>query len=204
MVLDLRLRTVKDRALGPIAESLAGRIAPLTLSVISMLLCVGAGVLAWQSAPALAVLCWLTGRLLDGLDGPVARSSGQDSDVGGYADLLLDTIGYAAIPLGVAAGAGDLRHWAIAAALLATFYVNTVSLLLLSAILEKRSNGKAHSAETTTVTLPPALIEGTETIVLFALALAIPAWADTFFIIMALGVVVSVLQRASAARRLLM
>jgi len=202
-VLDLRLRTVKDRALGPIAKSLAGRVTPLTLSVIGMILCVGAGVLAWQSAPGLAVLCWLTGRLLDGLDGPVARSSGQDSDVGGYADLLLDTIGYAAIPLGVAAGAGDLRHWAIAAALLATFYVNTVSLLLLSAILEKRSHGTAHSGETTTITLPPALIEGTETIVLFTLALAIPAWADTVLVVMALGVVVSVLQRSSAARRLL-
>jgi phosphatidylglycerophosphate synthase len=202
-VLDLRLRTVKDRALGPIAGSLAGRVAPLTLSVIGMFLCVGAGVLAWQSAPAMAVFFWLAGRLLDGLDGPVARSSGRDSDIGGYADLLLDTIGYAAIPLGVAAGADDLRHWAIAAALLATFYVNTVSLLLLSSILEKRSHGQAQSGETTTVTLPPALIEGTETILFFTLALAIPAWADTVFVVMALGVATSVLQRAGAARRLL-
>ena len=202
-MLDLRLRIVKDRALAPIAESLASRVSPLTLSVTSMLLCVAAGVLAWQSAPALAVLCWLTGRLLDGLDGPVARSSGQDSDVGGYADLLLDTIGYAAIPLGVAAGASDAHHWAIAAVLLATFYVNTVSVLLLSAILEKRSIGKAHFGETTTITLPPALVEGSETILIFTLALAIPAWADTVFVVMALGVVVSVLQRAGTARRLL-
>ena len=202
-MLDLRLRIVKDRALAAIAESLAGRVSPLTLSVTSMLLCVAAGVLAWQSAPALAVLCWLTGRLLDGLDGPVARSSGQDSDVGGYADLLLDTIGYAAIPLGVAAGAGDAHHWAIAAVLLATFYVNTVSVLLLSAILEKRSIGKAHFGETTTITLPPALVEGSETILIFTLALAMPAWADTVFVVMALGVVVSVLQRAGTARRLL-
>ncbi len=202
-MLDLRLRTVKDRVLGPVAASLAGRVAPLMLSVIGMLLCVGAGVLAWQSAPLLAVSCWLAGRLLDGLDGPVARSRGRESDIGGYADLLLDTIGYAAIPLGVAAGANDLRHWAVAAVLLATFYVNAVSLLLLSSILEKRSYGRAHSGETTTVTLPPALIEGTETIVFFTLALAIPAWADTVFVVMAIGVVVSVLQRAAAARRLL-
>jgi hypothetical protein len=33
--------------------------------------------------------------------------------------------------------------------------------------------------------------------------LAIPAWADTIFVVMALGVVVSVLQRVAAARRLL-
>ena len=202
-MLDLRLRIVKDRALAPIAESLAGRVSPLTLSVASMLLCVAAGVVAWQSAPALAVLCWLTGRLRDGLDGPVARSSGQDSDVGGYTDLLLDTIGYAAIPLGVAAGASDAQHWAIAAVLLATFYVNTVSVLLLSAILEKRSIGKAHFGETTTITLPPALVEGSETILIFTLALAMPAWADPVFVVMALGVVVSVLQRAGTARRLL-
>jgi phosphatidylglycerophosphate synthase len=202
-VLDLRLRSVKDRLLGPVAGSLAGRVAPLSLSVVGALLCVGAGVLAWQAAPIPAVICWLTGRLLDGLDGPVARQDGRASDIGGYADLLLDTIGYAAIPLGVAAGGGELRDWAISSVLLATFYVNTVSLLLLSSILEKRSIGAAQSGEATTVTLPPALIEGTETIVLFSVALAVPGWANTVFIVMAAGVGLNVLQRVASASRLL-
>lgn len=194
---------MKDRVLGPLASFLAGRVAPLTLSAMGLVLSIGAGICAWQSAPIPAVSCWLGGRLLDGLDGPVARAGGRDSDAGGYADLLFDTIGYAAVPLGVAAGAGDLRHWTIVAVLLATFYVNTVSLLLLSSIMEKRSNGRAQSGETTTVTLPPALIEGTETIVFFTLALAVPVWADTVFLVMAVGVGINVVQRTIAARRLL-
>ena len=202
-MLDLRLRSVKDRLLGPIAGALDGRVAPLTLSLLGAVFCVSAGLLAWQTAAIPAVICWLVGRLLDGLDGLVARRSSSASDIGGYADLVLDTVGYAAIPLGVAAGAGETADWTVSAVLLATFYVNAVSLLLLSSILEKRSVGAAHSAESTTVTLPPALIEGTETILLFTVALAMPAWANTIFILMAAGVGCSVLQRVAAARRLL-
>ncbi len=202
-MLDARLRSLKDRLLSPLVAVLVGRVKPLTLSICGMVLCVGAGVLAWQSRPVLAVVCWLGGRLLDGLDGPVARRTESASDFGGLADFVLDTIGYAAVPLGVAAGADDLGTWTIVAVLLATFYVNAVSLLMLSSVLEKRGQGAAHAAESTTVTLPPALIEGAETIVLLALALAVPAWADVVFVAMAVGVGIGVVQRVASARRLL-
>jgi len=202
-VLDLRLRTAKDRLLDPVAGRLAGRIAPLALSLAGAALCVGAGILAWQRLTPIAVACWLAGRLLDGLDGPVARRRASASDFGGFVDLVLDTIGYVAVPLGLAAGAADTRNWTITAVLLATFYVNAVSLLMLSAILEKRAAGAGRRGEVTTVTMPTALIEGTETIVLFSLALALPQWSDEVFAVMAIGVVVGVAQRWAAARRLL-
>ena len=202
-MLDLRLRSTKDHLLDPVAERLGGRVRPLALSLTGAALCVGAGVLAWQRLAPIAVACWLAGRLLDGLDGPVARRQGTASDLGGFVDLVLDTIGYAAIPLGLAAGADDTRSWAIAAVLLATFYVNAVSLLMLSAILEKRAVGASHQGETTTVTMPTALIEGTETIVAFTVALAVPQWANGVFVVMATGVMLGVGQRWGAARRLL-
>jgi phosphatidylglycerophosphate synthase len=202
-VFDLRLRSVKDRTLAPIARRLSRRVAPLTLSVAGAVLCIGAGVLAWQQIAPAAVACWLAGRLLDGLDGPVARSRGTASDFGGFADLVLDTVGYAAVPIGLAAGAADVTSWTISAVLLATFYVNAVSLLMLSSVLEKRSTGARQSGESTTVTMPSALIEGTETIVLFTVALAVPQWANAVFVAMAIAVGVGIVQRTMAAHRLL-
>ena len=202
-MLDLRLRAVKDRTLTPIASRLSRRVAPLTLSVVGAVLCVTAGVLAWQHVAPAAVACWLIGRLFDGLDGPVARNRGTASDFGGYADLVLDTIGYAAVPIGLAAGAGDVTNWTITAVLLATFYINATSLLMLSSVLEKRAAGARQQGESTTVTMPAALIEGTETIVLFTIAIAVPNWANTVFVAMALAVCVGVVQRTMNARRLL-
>ena len=200
---DLRLRSVKDRTLAPVARRLSRRIAPLTLSVAGAILCIGAGVLAWQQVAPAAAACWLAGRLLDGLDGPVARNRGTASDFGGFADLVLDTVGYAAIPIGLAAGAADVTSWTITAVLLATFYINAVSLLMLSSVLEKRAAGARQQGETTTVTMPPALIEGTETIVVFTVALAVPQWANAVFVVMAIAVGVGIVQRTVAARRLL-
>ncbi len=197
------LRVAKDRALAPVASRLQRRVAPLTLSVVGAVLCIAAGVLAWQHVAPAAVACWLIGRLLDGLDGPIARGRGTASDFGGFADLVLDTIGYAAIPIGLAAGAGDVTSWAIAAALLATFYVNAVSLLMLSSVLEKRAAGAGERGESTTVTMPSALVEGTETIVIFTIALAVPQWANAAFVAMGSAVCFGVVQRSLAARRAL-
>lgn len=173
------------------------------MSFAGAVLCVGAGVLAWQQYAPTAVACWLLGRLLDGLDGPVARARGTASDVGGFADFVLDSVGYAAVPVGLAAGAADITGWAITSLLLATFYVNAVSLLMLSSILEKRAVGARQQGETTTVTMPPALIEGTETIAIFTVALAVPQWADAVFVAMAVAICVGIVQRSVAARNLL-
>ena len=174
-----------------------------TFTVVGFILCLGAAVAAWRELPTAAVTAWLLGRAFDGLDGAVARASGTAGDRGGYADILLDTIGYAAVPIGIAFGADDVATWRIVAVLVAAFYVNSVSWLMLSALLEKRSAGSDATGEYTSVTMPPGLIEGAETIVLFAIALAVPAIAPVVFMLMTIGVTIGVLQRAAAARRLL-
>ena len=75
----------------------------------------------WMArAAVLALGLWLVNRLLDGLDGTLARRSGRQSERGAYADILADVIVYAAIPLGIAAGQDDRAAWIAAGALLAT------------------------------------------------------------------------------------
>jgi hypothetical protein len=51
--------------------------------------------------------------------------------------------------------------------------------------------------------MPAGLVEGAETIVAFTIALAFPAAAPAVFVVMTLGVVVGVIQRAMLAHRLL-
>lgn len=199
-MLDHRLRPFKERALRPIAALLVRHVPAGALTVMSFVLCVGAGVAAWREQSVVAVVCWLTGRLLDGLDGATARASGSVSDAGSYADFLLDSIGYAAVPIGIAFGAGDIATWQVVGLLLASFYINTVSLLMLSALLERR-HASSEFVGQTSVVLPKGLVEGTETIVFFTVALAFSSIARTVFIVMTFGVAISVIQRSVVAQR---
>jgi len=202
-VFDLRLRHVKERAVSPLVDRMPRAVTPRLLTLTGFILCVAAAAAAWQVWSAIAVACWLACRTLDGLDGAVARHRGTASDLGGYGDVLLDSVGYAMNPLGVAFGADDPTTWTVTAVLIATFYVNSASWLMLSALLEKRAHGTVERGESTSVTMPAGLIEGAETVVIFTVALAVPSIAVWCFGAMAIGVAISVIQRAVAAKSVL-
>ena len=194
-MLDARLRPVKERLLGPVTASIA-TVAPAdAVTGVALAVTLASAALAWADRPSLALVAWLLGRLLDGMDGPIARHRGEASDWGGYLDIVADTVGYAAVPIGVALGIDRTSGWVTVAVLLGTFFVNTISWAFLAAVLEKRGAGASATGEMTTVTMPPALVEGTETIVLFSLFVALPALAPLIFALMAAMVSVNVLQR---------
>ncbi len=197
-MLDRSLRPHKTRLLAPLAAGLES-VPPLAITAGGLAIgLTGAGLAAAGRWP-LALAAWLLSRLADGLDGEVARRTGQGSDRGGYLDLLADTAVYAALPLGVAAGVGTEAAWVAAAALVASFYLNVVSLTLLAAVLEKRSAGAAARGEPTTTTLPPGLIEGTETVLFLSLLLLAPGWAVPLMGLMAVAVMATALDRARRA-----
>jgi phosphatidylglycerophosphate synthase len=220
-MLDSAMRPVKDRLLAPVARTPIGRLPPVTISVVGLAASIGAALAAWQSIPVLAVALWLFGRVADGLDGAVARASGRSSDIGGLLDFVFDTIGYAVIPLGIAFGIDERGTWIATAVLLATFYLNAVSLGYVAALLEKRGHPPGSSAKCepssaeprstahvsahgrsateraspTSAVLPRGLVEGTETIVFFTLALAFTAAAATIWWVMAVAVLITALER---------
>lgn len=200
-VLDRRLRHRKEVLLGPLAGRLSGTVSPIALTVLAFVVTLGAAGAAWAGLPALAVAAWLLGRVVDGLDGAVARASRRSSDLGGYLDVVLDTVGYALVPLGVALWLDTRAGWIALGLMLAAFYANAVSWAYLSAVLEKRARGADREGELTSVTMPPALVEGTETIVVFAVFLAVPRWAPAVFSAMAVATSVGVVQRVVWARR---
>ena len=125
--------------------------------------------LGWYPAALVAIV---VNRLLDGLDGALARRRGL-TDAGGFLDIALDFLFYALVPFGFALAAPAEN--ALAAAWLLFAFIGTGSSFLAFAALAAKHNidnpGYAHKS----FYYVGGLTEGTETIVLFVLCCLFPA-----------------------------
>lgn len=202
-MLDKRLRQVKEQMLAPVARWCGEDVTPIQITLMSGIVGILSAVAGWQGLYVIGLGLWLLNRVLDGLDGTVARLFNQQSDIGAYIDILVDDTVYALVPFGIAVSIGTLSVYLALIFMLATFYVNTVSWAYLSALLEKRNRGAIASGEMTTVTMPDGLIEGTETIIFFALFFLLPHSLIHLFVIMGVLVIVTIIQRLIWALRYL-
>ena len=187
----------------PLARLIERRVSPSTVTVASFVaggVCV-AFLLADMVWAALAF--WVVNRILDGLDGVVARRTGRVTDFGGYLDIVLDFVVYAAVPLAIAYGSARLAY--PCALLLGAMYVNGATWMYLAAILEKRGRVGAAAGRPTSVVMPAGIVEGTETIVLYTIMIVVPGWRVTLFLIAAAlilaGAALRFLQGLRALRR---
>jgi phosphatidylglycerophosphate synthase len=131
-----------------------------------------AGAIAFQHyLPGLALL--LISRLMDGLDGAVARAT-HPTDRGGFLDITLDFLFYAAIPLAFALA--DPATNALPAALLLTAFIGTGSSFLAFAIVAEKRGLSDTALPDKSFYFLGGLTEATETIVAFAAMCLWPAW----------------------------
>ena len=167
-MLDRPIRPLID----PVLNRLGARIAHHGISANEVTLAgLGFGLAA---AVMLALVPLLIGRLLDGLDGAVARASGGKSDFGGYLDLLCDFAFYGAVPLAFALR--EEGNAPAAAFLLAAFYVNGASFLGYAALAAKR--GIETTAQgVKSLYYSAGLLEGAETVLFFV---ALCLWPEAF------------------------
>jgi phosphatidylserine synthase len=195
-MLDHHIRPVKDRLLAPLARILAPHVHPNLLSMGGMVAALVAGGLVTQGAFGWALLGWGASRILDGVDGVVARLR-TPTAFGGYLDLLLDGVAYIAIPLAFAFVWGTPAGWALVALLLASFYLNALSWGVLAAFAAGRDHPdlKTTNPSAPGIPLPRGLVEGTETVILYTGALLFPGAAFGIFALMAVLVTVTVLER---------
>jgi phosphatidylglycerophosphate synthase len=202
-MLDAPLRPLKERLLAPLAAAVGRRVSPMAVTAAGFVAGMGAAALAARGAFGAALALWLLNRALDGFDGTLARTQGTQSDLGGYVDVVLDFAVYAAVPVGLALGTGGGPALVAALALLASFYVNAASWMYLAAVLERRGAGARARGELTTVTMPPGLVGGTETILFYVAFFAFPRHLAPLFALMTGFVLLTVVQRLVwAARRL--
>jgi phosphatidylglycerophosphate synthase len=194
-MVDKLLREPKETLLRPLLNRTILQINPTHITVLAMLVGVAAGIAAWQQSFLLAIGLWLLNRVLDGLDGSIARMTERQSDLGAYLDIVLDHVTYIAIPLGIAMADGSSAGFLALALLLASFYVNGATWMYLAALLEKRQAGAQATGELTSVTMPSGLIEGAETIGFYLLFLIFPQLLVPLFAVMAVLVVITAGQR---------
>lgn len=160
-VLNAQGARLAARGIRPDQVTLAGLGFGLLAAVL-----VGLGIMGW----ALAAI--LLSRLLDGLDGAVARA-GQPSAFGGYLDIVCDFAFYGAIPLAFVVL--DPSNGLAAAFLLFSFYVNGATFLGYAVLAEKREM-KTEERGVKSLYFTGGLLEGAETIALFVLFCLIPSW----------------------------
>lgn len=200
-MVDKFLRVPKELLLAPLARGPLLRLHPIALTVLAAGMGLAAAGAAWRGAYLAALGLWALNRVLDGLDGTLARSSGRQSDLGAYLDVVLDHVVYAAVPLGLALAAGSAAAYLALALMLASFYVNASTWMYLAAIFEKRQAGAAARGELTGVTMPAGLIEGGETVLIYTLFLLFPGALVPLFGLMAVLVLLTAAQRAIWAAR---
>lgn len=201
-MLDRQLREIKERVLNPVALQIGKVAHPTTISLLGGGVGLAAGLAGWQGAYTLGLVLWAVNRFLDGIDGTIARLYKKSSDLGGYIDILIDFVVYAWIPVMLTLGRADSRIlWLALAYMLSVFYINAASWIYLSSILEKRNQGAATQNETTTITMPVGLVEGTETVVMYGLFFLLPGQLPLLFAIMGTLVLITAGQRLVWALR---
>lgn len=173
-MLDGALRKLSD----PVFDVIARYLAKTGLSANAITLAAGVIGLAVLIPLTMQNYLWalaviLINRLLDTLDGAVARRNGI-TDLGGFFDVVEDFIFFGAVVLGFALADPDANALA-AAWLLFSFMGAEASFLGYAALAEKRQFHHESQGRKSIFFLG-GLVEDVETVVAFILACIFPLW----------------------------
>lgn len=122
---------------------------------------------------ALALALIVLNRLLDGLDGAIARINGP-TDRGAFLDISLDFLFYASVPLGFAFF--DPAANALPAAVLLVAFIGTGSSFLAFSAIAAQRGLKSEQYPSKGIYYLGGLTEGAETIAVFVLMCLFPAF----------------------------
>ena len=204
-MLDATLRPLIDPALNRAGRWLAQRGVGADAVTLAGLACgLGMAAMITFGAGALALVPLALSRLADGLDGAVARAS-QRTDFGGYLDITADFLFYGAIPLAFVLR-DPAANGAAGAFLLMAFYVNGASFLGY-ALLAERHGLTTRAQGVKSLYFSAGLLEGTETILFFALLCLLPshfallAWVFGAGCLWTAGARVALARRVFAGKR---
>ena len=156
-----------------------------------------AGVAIGLGQPLAGLGLVLASRLLDGLDGAIARVKGP-TDFGGYLDILCDYVFYLAVPLGF--GLATPGNLPFALLLVASFTLTAVSFLAYAALAARRGlETRAHGLKS--FFYSTGLAEGAETLLAFVLMCLWPAGFPVIASIFGGLCLLTVIQRSVIAWR---
>ena len=195
---DARLRPLINPALDRIGAALTRRgVSANQVSAAGAACGALAGLAIGLGQPLAGLALVLASRLLDGLDGAIARARGA-TDFGGYLDIVCDYVFYLAVPLGFGfAAPGNLPF---ALLLVASFTLTAVSFLAYATLAAKQGlETRAHGPKS--FFYSTGLAEGAETILAFVLMCLWPTAFAQIAAIFAGLCLLTVIQRSVIARR---
>lgn len=194
---DSRLRPLIDPPLNRLGRAVARLgIGADAVTLLGIAAGVAAGLAIAHAMFLAGLVLILLNRLLDGLDGAVARAT-RLSDFGGYLDIVADYAFYVAVPLGFGFAAQTNLPYALV--LVASFTLTGISFLSFAVIAAKRGlQTDAHGKKS--FFYNTGLAEGAETIIAFVLMCLVPAAFPVIAAIFAGLCVVTAIQRSIAAR----
>ncbi|MGE0767245.1 MAG: CDP-alcohol phosphatidyltransferase family protein [Hyphomicrobiaceae bacterium] len=180
-MLDSRLRPLIDPPLAIAARWLVARritADQVTVAAFAFGIAAAACIAIGWTTTALALL--LLNRAGDGIDGAIARQT-KATDRGGFLDISLDFVVYAAIPLAFAIR-DPVPNALPATALLSSFLANGAAFLAFAIVASKRGLSST-SQGSKSFFFVAGLAEGTETVLVFTVVCLWP----TAFPMLALG-----------------
>jgi phosphatidylglycerophosphate synthase len=195
---DALLRPIIDKPLNSLAAvAVRWRISANALTAAGALLAVAGAIALAGGHFGIGLLLVIANRLLDGLDGPVARLSGA-TDFGGYLDIVADFLFYLAVPLGF--GLAAPANLIPALVLACCFGLTGISFLAFAAIAAKRGlETTAHGRKS--FFYSTGIAEGAETIAVFIACCLWPQHFRTIALAYAGLCLITVAQRSVAAWR---
>ena len=160
----------------PVLKYLAGhlnrrKISADQITVAGFMLGITALPLIWHRHYAAALVMILLNRVLDGLDGALARMT-SPTDAGGFLDISLDFIFYAGVVAGFALA--DSTQNALAAALLLFSFMGTASSFLAFSVMAAKNDITSVVYPHKSMYYLGGITEGTETLILFILFCCFP------------------------------
>jgi phosphatidylglycerophosphate synthase len=195
---DARLRPLINPALDRMGAALARRgVSANQVSAAGAACGALAGLTIGLGQPLAGLSLVLASRLLDGLDGAIARARGA-TDFGGYLDIVCDYVFYLAVPLGFGfAAPGNLPF---ALLLVASFTLTAVSFLAYATLAAKQGlESRAHGPKS--FFYSTGLAEGAETLLAFVLMCLWPTAFPQIAVVFAGLCLLTVIQRSVIARR---
>ncbi|MGV8896315.1 MAG: CDP-alcohol phosphatidyltransferase family protein [Rhodoglobus sp.] len=208
-MIDAQLRRAME---GPVSR-MAARIdvpwvTPDRLTVAGLVLGLSSAALAAAQWWWPALTAWLVSRVIDGLDGSLARRrrarhpGHSTSEAGGFLDITADFVVYGAMVVGVAVGstAATGGPWWPFLAVLFAYYINGATFLAFSSIAE-RTGRQVNDGRS--LSFLGRVAEGAETIAVHSAWLIVPAFAWQIAVGWAAIVTISGIQRMIVGYRLL-
>lgn len=177
-MLDRHLQPAQERVLAPPAGWLAkAGVSANTVTLLGFVVGLSVLPLLALGQYMAALIAILVNRVLDGLDGTLARRT-EPTDRGAFLDIALDFFFYALVPFGFALA--DPGANALAAATLLVAFVGTGSSFLAFATVAGRRGLSSANYPAKGIYFLGGLTEGAETIVAFA---AMCLWPNAFPVI---------------------